>query len=51
MTCYNILIDGKVAYENLSQDEYFDKIEELAQEFYECGVPNPSDIKTEFIED
>ncbi len=29
MTRYNILIDGKVAYENLSQDEYFNKKEDI----------------------
>ena len=51
MTRYNILIDSKVVYENLSQDEYFTTMEDLAQDFYISGVPNPQSIKTEFIED
>ena len=51
MTRYNILIDGKVAYRDLSQDEYFTTMEDLAQDFYISGVPNPQSIKTEFIED
>ena len=50
MTRYNILIDGKVAYEDLSQDEYFNTMEDLAQDFYIDGT-DPSHIKTEFIED
>jgi len=51
MTRYNILIDGKIAYEDLSQDEYFNTMEDLAQDFYISGVPHPTNIKTEFIED
>ena len=51
MTRYNILIDSKGVYENLSQDEYFTTMEDLAQDFYISGVPNPQSIKTEFIED
>ena len=51
MTRYNILIDGKVAYKDLSQDDYFTTMEDLAQDFYISGVPHPTDIKTEFIED
>ena len=50
MTRYNILIDGKVIHENLSQDDYFNKIEDLAQDFYIDGIPNPQDLRTEFIE-
>ena len=51
MTRYNILIDGKVAYKDLSQDEYFATMEDLAQDFYISGVPHPKSILTEFIED
>tara|TARA_B100000459_G_C8481885_1_gene159063 strand:- start:396 stop:551 length:156 start_codon:yes stop_codon:yes gene_type:complete len=51
MTRYNILIDGKIVHENLSQDEYFNTMEDLAQDFYIDGTPDPSHIKTEFIED
>ena len=51
MTRYNILIDSKVAYKDLSQDEYFATMEDLAQEFYDTGVPHPKNILTEFIEE
>ena len=51
MTRYNIRIDGKVAYKDLSQDEYFTAMEDLAQEFYNTGVPHPKSILTEFIEE
>ena len=51
MTRYNILIDGKVAYKELTQDEYFSTMEDLAQEFYDTGVPHPKSILTEFIEE
>ena len=50
MTRYNILIEGKIAYKDLSQDEYFNTMEDLAQDFYISGVPHPTVIKTEFIE-
>ena len=51
MTKYNILIDGKIAFEGLTQEEYFDKTEDLAQQFYNCGVHDPTSLKTEMIED
>ena len=51
MTRYNILIGGKVIHENLSQDDYFNKIEDLAQDFYIDGMPDPTSITTQFIED
>tara|TARA_X000000368_G_scaffold171524_1_gene135268 strand:+ start:890 stop:1048 length:159 start_codon:yes stop_codon:yes gene_type:complete len=52
MTRYNILIDGEVVYKNLTEDEYFNTIEDLAQDYYiDNSSPNPSNIKTEFIED
>tara|TARA_B100000427_G_C15096299_1_gene415146 strand:+ start:110 stop:286 length:177 start_codon:yes stop_codon:yes gene_type:complete len=44
---YNITSKGKVLYENLTEQEYFDKMEDLAQEYYNCGVPNPLDLNTE----
>ncbi len=46
---YHINIAGKRAFSNLTEEEYFDAIEDLSQEYYETGVPLPSDISTEVI--
>ena len=43
---YSILIDGKEVYSNLSQNEYFDQMEDLAIEFYKPGSPHPDTVKT-----
>ncbi len=48
---YNILCKGRKIYSNLSREEYFDVIEDLAQQFYASGSPNPSEIETEIIGD
>jgi hypothetical protein len=33
----------------LTEEEYFDIMEDLAVEYYKTGSPNPSDIETEII--
>ena len=43
---YSILIDGKEVYSNLSQNEYFDQMEDLAIEFYKTGSPHPDTVTT-----
>lgn len=48
---YNILCKGEVIYSKLTEEEYFDIMEDLASEFYETGIPHPSDINTEIIEE
>ena len=48
---YNILCKGEVIYSKLTEEEYFDTMEDLASEFYETGIPHPSDINTEIIEE
>jgi hypothetical protein len=48
---YNILYETKIIFENLTEDEYFDKMEELSQEFYDTGTPNPQDLTTQIIGD
>ena len=50
-TKYTILHKGEVLYKNLTEEEYFDIMEDLAIEFYQTGKPNPSDIHTEIIGD
>jgi hypothetical protein len=46
---YNIYRKDKLVYENLSQDEYFDAMQDLAEEFYSTGSPLSDDLRTEII--
>jgi hypothetical protein len=46
---FRILCKEKVIYHSLSQDEMFEIMDELSQQFYETGVPNPQDIVVECI--
>ena len=49
---YRIIRDGKVIFDNLSQMEYFDIMEDLAIEFYQTGSPTNEQLKTEtYLED
>ena len=50
MTKYSIYDKDKLLYENLSEEEYFNTMEDLAADFYIDGIPNPQDLRTEFIE-
>lgn len=50
-TKYNVYCDGRKIYTNLSQDEFFEVMEDLAQQFYQQGSPRPDQIETEMIED
>jgi len=44
---YNILIKDKVVFSGLSEYEMFERLEDLSIEFYQTGIPDPSDVKTE----
>jgi hypothetical protein len=46
---YNILCNGIKIHSNLTEEEYFDIMEDLSIEFYQTGSPNPNEIKTEII--
>lgn len=46
---YNILCNGRRIYTALSEEEYFNVMEDLAIEFYQTGSPLPHDIETEII--
>ena len=48
---YNIICKGEVIYSKLTEEEYFDKLEELSQDFYINGVPHPEDLKTVILMD
>ena len=43
---YTISHNGQVLAEGLTQEEYFDKLADLAEDFYSSGSPNPSEIET-----
>ena len=43
---YTILHKGKVLYKRLTQEEYFDIMEDLSIEYYQKGTPRPQDLKT-----
>jgi|TARA_Y100000022_G_scaffold193616_1_gene197016 hypothetical protein len=44
---YTILHRGQVLAEGLTEDEYFDKLLDLAEDFYSTGSPNPSELDTQ----
>lgn len=46
---YTILKGDKVLYQNLTQMEYFDRIEDLSIEYYQTGSPHPSELTTKII--
>jgi len=46
---YTILQNNKVLYKNLTEEEYFDMMENLSVEFYQTGSPRPEDLETEII--
>jgi hypothetical protein len=39
-----------VLLSNLTEEQFFDEMEDLAQSFYETGEPDPSEITYETIE-
>ena len=43
---YTILHKGQVLYKNLTQEEYFDIMEDLSIEYYQKGSPKPQNLKT-----
>jgi hypothetical protein len=44
MTVYTIYIEGTERYTDVSEDEFFDIMQDLAIDHYENGVPALSDI-------
>ena len=49
-TKYTILHKGKVIRKNLTEDEYFDIMEDLSIEYYQTGSPRPQDLETKILE-
>jgi len=48
-TKYNILCRGRKIYTNLTEEEYFDIMEDLSISFYQTGSPCPEELETEII--
>ena len=46
---YTILHKGKVLYKRLTQEEYFDIMEDLSIEYYQKGSPRPQNLETKII--
>ena len=44
---YRVRQGQKILGKNLTEEEYFDLMEDLAQQFYEGKLPNPLDLTTE----
>jgi len=43
---YTISHHGQVLFEGLTEEKYFDKMMDLAEDFYSSGSPNPSELIT-----
>jgi hypothetical protein len=48
---YNILRKGTQIHSSLTEEEYFDAMEDLAQKYYENGFPEPYELTTEIIQE
>ena len=46
---YNIYCRESKIYSDLTQEEYFDIMENLSIEFYQTGSPRPEELHTEII--
>ena len=44
---YRVRRGQEILGKNLTEEEYFDLMEDLAQQFYEDKLPNPLDLTTE----
>ena len=49
-TKYTVLHKGDILYKNLTEEEYFDIMEDLSIEYYQKGSPRPQDLETKMIE-
>ena len=44
---YKITHKGQVLFDNLTEEEYFEKMQDLADDFFENGTPHPLELRTE----
>jgi len=48
---YNIYCRGRKIYSHLTEEEYFDTMEDLSIEYYQTGSPRPDELDTEIIKE
>ena len=48
---YSISYEGKTLAEGLTEEEYMDKMQDLADEFFKSGTPHPLDLVTDVKEE
>jgi hypothetical protein len=46
---YNVYCEGRKIYTTLTEEEMFDVMDDLSQQFYETGVPKPEDVMVELV--
>ena len=44
---YSISYKGEVLHKDLSKDEYFEKMQDLADDFFANGTPHPLELETD----
>ena len=50
-TLYTILKNGEAVFTDLSQSEYFDRMQDFAVEFYLTGKNDPNEFTTKMKEE
>jgi predicted transcriptional regulator YdeE len=48
---YNIYCRWRRIYSHLTEEEYFDTMEDLSIEYYQTGSPRPDELDTEIIKE
>ena len=48
---HRILVKGEVLFDKLGQSEFFARMEDLAIEYYQTGLPSPQDLRTEIYQE
>jgi len=44
---YSISHKGEILAEGLTEEEYMDKMQDLADEFFKSGTPHPLELRTD----
>tara|TARA_B100000927_G_scaffold271014_1_gene247624 strand:- start:574 stop:732 length:159 start_codon:yes stop_codon:yes gene_type:complete len=46
---FRIRVGTRILHDRLTEDEYLDKIQTIAEDFYEGKIPNDTSITTEIL--
>lgn len=46
---YNVLCKGRRIFSKLTEEEYFNVMENLSIQYYQTGDPKPEDLETEIL--